>query len=50
MILARDVTANDPGARRQTLTKRSKNLVMAEDSEERLAMPRPFLFKGNYTT
>ena len=36
MLSVRDVVAADPGGRRHTIIKRTKNLVMAEDTEERL--------------
>ena len=38
--------ANDPGARRGTLTKQSKNLVVTEDNEKRLEHARSLVVQG----
>ena len=45
-ITASDVMAADPGARRQTLAKRSRNLVVAEDNEERLLHAKSLVVQG----
>ena len=46
MLTAREVMADDPGARRGTLTKRSKNLVVTEDNEKRLEHARSLVVQG----
>ena len=46
MLTVRDVDAADPGGRRQTIMKRAKNLVMTEDTEERLDHAKSLATQG----
>ena len=45
-LTAREVMAADPGARRQILTKRSRNRVVAEDAEDRLSHAQSLVVQG----
>ena len=46
MLTATEVMADDPGARRGTPTKRSKNLVVKEDNYKRLVHARSLIVQG----
>ena len=46
MLAAREVMADDPGAKRGILAKRSRNLVVTEDNEDRLAHAKSLIVQG----
>ena len=46
MLSARAIIADDPGARRQVIIKRAKNLAMSESAEEKLDHAKSLVKQG----